>query len=369
MEQVIFQIETRDDGDQESQSNSKDINKRNSSLTTSPLTAFNPDKNQTVPTVADDGSFTYHSSTPSTLPTTSKQNGYVDHHIENHLMHDLDDLNHVLKLSASYFEIETLEPHNEAAFYTITTQGLALCQLRENVAYRLRILYNLALYYYTKAAPQLRHLKLLEDVLELSPEQCSNKQCSIATYYNNLAFMRLGAAILETENREALQPFQTNAVNSSPNLDSVFSTTFSTTEIELLVALNQLDLAFETNEHFSKQACNNSIVQHAYYALHNYLIFQASGNHFKAKLNLEEALKAFEQTECNRSIATCHHYFSELYENLGYYTQALEHIKSASRFEAKSKATSLNLSELERLHFQFRKKIAQRRATKAQNLN
>lgn len=279
--------------------------------------------------------------------------------------HQIDYLDHALKLSASYFYQDDLEEHNEAAFYTITTQSLAICELQNNVSHRLRILSNLALYYYTKAAPQLRHLKSLEDVLELSP-----KQSSLSTYYNNLAFMRLGVTILETEDRETLKPFRNTAIDSSSASETISaSPVFSTVEIELCVALDQLDEAFNLNRAFSSQEGTNTLVRHAYYALHNYLIYQASGNHFKAKLNLDEALKAFEQSECNRSIATCHHYLSELYESLGYYTQALEHIKFANRFEAKVKATQINLSELERLHFQYRKKILNRKSNKAHNLN
>jgi len=135
---------------------------------------------------------------------------------------DHPDLEEALLLSASYFSVENLQAHNEAAFYTITTQGLALCKVRENVSYRLRLLHNLALYYYTKAAPNLRHLKRLEDVLELSP-----KQRSIATCNNNLAFMRLSANILATENPEQLAPFETKYSS-----DAV-APIFTTTEIEL----------------------------------------------------------------------------------------------------------------------------------------
>lgn len=262
-------------------------------------------------------------------------------------------LQNALFLSASYF-LEDLETYNAEAFYTITTQGLAICELHNNVTYRLRLLHNLALYYYTKTAPQLRHLKTLEDVLELSP-----KQCSIATYYNNLAFMRLSAHILETDNREELQPLKNTTDTQG------LAPVFTTTTIELMLTLKQTEQAIEENNAFAETSylnstIQNSTIQNAYFYLHNFLIYQADGNHCKAKENIELALQAFEQTEYHRTLAMCHHYLSELYENLGYYTQALEQIKLANRFEAKSKASNLNLTELERLHSQFRKNIVHR---------
>ena len=262
-------------------------------------------------------------------------------------------LEHALALSSTYFSNNTIEAHNEAAFYTMITQALALCQLRNEVSYRICFLHNLALYFYTKAAPQLKYLKRLEDVLELSP-----KQRSTATCFNNLAFMRLSSYILKSENREAIKAFS-QILPEQKQLP-----VFITTEIELLLALNQVDKAFETNKHFTQQTFEGTAdkkaaktVQTAYVDLHNYMIFQKAGNFFKAKQHLEQALQSFEQTACNRSVANCHHYLSELYENLGYYGQALEHIKLANQFEAKTQSSDINISELERLHTQFRKKV------------
>ena len=268
------------------------------------------------------------------------------------------DLEQALFLSASYFSTKPLKAYNEAAFYTITTQGLAICEVRKNVNYRLRLLHNLALYYYTKAAPNLKHLKRLEDVLELSP-----KQCSIATYYNNLAFMRLSANILCAENPEHLSPFETKYSNED------LAPVFTTAEIELLLATNKLEQAAELNEHFMQQASSHKkAVCDAYYYLHNYLIHQASGNYAKARTHIEQALEAFNKTKCYPTLTTCHRYLSELYEDLGYYTQALEHIKLANHFETKTKSAQINLSELERLHSLFRKKILSKKP-KTQNLN
>jgi len=346
VDQVIFQIEEQADSQQESLSNSNPTQIANNDLDRSSISNFSRKQTEALET---------NYSNFQTLQSNQ------DTFLEETLNQDLD---HALKLSASYFNFEGLEAHNEAAFYTITTQSLAICELRKNVNHRSRILYNLALYYYTKAAPQLRHLKSLEDVLELSPEQCS-----IATYYNNLAFLRFGKVILENRlDKECcvdLNPFEKHTLNTNPSLEPVFTTI----EVELLVALNQLDEAFALNKGFSEQVCQNKSVHNAYYSLHNYLIYQASGNTFKAKQKLDEALNAFEQTECKRSLATCHYYLSELFESLGYYNQALEHIKFANRFEAQIKTTQFNLSELERLEFQYRKKIINRKTTKKHNLN
>lgn len=269
-------------------------------------------------------------------------------------------LEHALLLSSSYFSdtVATQESHNETAYYTIITQALGLCELRNEVNYRIALLHNLALYFYTKTASQLNCLKPLEDVLELSP-----KQRSIATCYNNLAFMQLSARILQTEDRNTLEPFKSSLEQENQQQ------LFKTIEIELLIALNQLDKAFEKNRSFANQACSNPTTQNAYYHLHNFLIYQASKNYLEAKHNLEQALEAFENTRCDRTLATCHHYLSELYEHLGYYNQALEHIKTANRYEAKVKATAINLSELERLHTQFRKKIITPKNNQTHNFN
>jgi len=122
--------------------------------------------------------------------------------------------------------------------------------------------------------------------------------------------------------------------------------------------LNKRERATELNKSFVEQASNQQKPAYdAYYHLHNYLIYQASGESAKAKTSIEHALEAFEKTECYPTLTTCHRYLSELYEDLGYYTQALEQIKLANHFETKTKSGQVNLSELERLHSQFRKKI------------